>query len=184
MILTGSIARLHDAESFRSHQSHTQLKIPRSLWKSKVHYRIHNSPPLGPIPSQINPVHAHYSFKIYIHITHPSKPGSSKRSLSLSYPHQNPVCISPIRAKYPAHLILLDTITRITFGEVLIVQCPTVPPNLVPHSPKYSSVPSQTPSAYAPPSMRQTKFHTHTKQQAPVIFFPSLHSETAKGTTV
>jgi hypothetical protein len=63
------------------------------------------------------------------------------------------VCLSPICAKYPAHLILLDMITRIKFGEFLIVQCPRVPPYLVPRSPKYSSVPSQIPSAYAPPSM-------------------------------
>ena len=154
MLLTQNIARLCGAESFfRNHQSHTPLKIPRSLWEPKVHYRIHNSPPIGPIPSQNNPVHAHYYFKIHIHITLPFKPGSSKRSLSLRYPHQNPVCISPIRAKYPAHLILLDMITQITFGEVLIVRCPTVPPYLVPRSPKYSSVPSQTHSAYAPPSM-------------------------------
>ena len=168
MLLTENIARLHSAESFRSHKSNTQLKIPLNLWELKVHYRIHNSPPFGPILSQTNPVHAHYFFKIHIHITLPSKPGSSKKSLSPRYPQQNPS--SPIRAKYPAHLILLDMITWITYGEVLTVQCPTVPTYLVPRSPKYTSVPSQTPSAYAPPSMWQTKFHTHTKQQAPVIF--------------
>jgi len=32
-------------------------EIPRLLWRSKFHYRVHNSQPLVPIPREMNPVH-------------------------------------------------------------------------------------------------------------------------------
>ena len=90
-------------------------EIPRILWNLRVHYRTHKRPPPVPILGQPNPVHIPTSHLLEIHpnIIHPSTRRSPQWSLSVWFPHQDPIhpLSSPIRATCPTHLIL-ETNTR------------------------------------------------------------------------
>jgi hypothetical protein len=57
--------------------------------------------------------------KVHLNIILPSTPGSPQWSHYLRFPHPNPIHASPlpIHTTCPAHLILLDIITRTILGE-------------------------------------------------------------------
>jgi hypothetical protein len=92
-LLTYSMEQSHSLEDNRF--SATQ-EIPRILWNQKFHYRIHKCTLPIPILSQLDPVHTptSYFLKIPLNIILPFKLGSPKWSLSIRFPHQNPVIIS------------------------------------------------------------------------------------------
>jgi hypothetical protein len=60
--------------------------------------RTYKCPSPVPIRNQIERVHTStfHFLKIHLNVIRPSTPGSSKWSLSFRFPHQNPVCTSPL----------------------------------------------------------------------------------------
>ena len=88
---------MQQSPSWEANRFSASQEISRTLWNPKVHYRIHKCLPPVPVLSQPEPVHAptpHF-LKIRI-IIFPSTPGSPNWSLSLRFPHQNPVYTSPL----------------------------------------------------------------------------------------
>jgi hypothetical protein len=99
-------------------------ELPSMLRNPKIHYRVHKSPPLIPILSQINPVHTipSYLSKIYLNIVQLSthlRFGLPSGLFLSGFPTNilHAFRFSPILAIWPAHLILFDLIIQIILGE-------------------------------------------------------------------
>ena len=139
-------------------------------------------PATPPYPQldQSNPRPPSNCLTIPVNIILPSTTGPSKWSLSFWFPHQNPECTSPpfphtCYVHHPSQCSWLDHLNiwwciYISLSSSLcnflfsLVTSPLSGRN------KLLSIYSQTPSAYVPPSMWATKFHTHTEQYTKLWF--------------
>jgi hypothetical protein len=94
---------MEQSPSWEANRFAASQEIPSILWNPKVHYRIHKCLPPIPILSQLNPVHTPTShvLKIRLNIILPSMPGSPQWSLSLRFPHQNPIGASTLPSPPP-----------------------------------------------------------------------------------
>jgi len=133
--------------SWEANRFAASQEIPRISRNPKIHYRTHKRPPPVSILSQPNKVHIPTSHLLQIHpnIIHPSMPRFRQWSPSLRFPQQDHIhpLSSPIRATCPAHLIILDIITRTILGDEYKSLAPryvisSTPRYLVPPTSKYS----------------------------------------------
>ena len=94
-------------------------EILRISWNPKVHYRTYKCPPPVPILGQHNPVHipTFHLLEILPNIIHPSMLRSPQWSLSLRFPHQDP--IRPPLLPHTRHMPCPSHISRFYHRTIL-----------------------------------------------------------------
>jgi hypothetical protein len=101
-------------------------KTPHILWKQQVHWRFYKCPSLVPILCRWISSHPYIHFiHIHFNIPLPSESMSHKWSLPLRFCRIKCLyesVITPIRATYLSHFILLNLISLIIFGKKVKVK--------------------------------------------------------------
>jgi hypothetical protein len=110
---------MEQSPSWEANRFSASQEIPRILWNSKVHYRIHKCPQPVPILSQLDPVHTPTShfLKTHLNTILPFTPGSPKGFPS-GFPTKPCICLSSPHTRYmyrPSHSS--DFITRTILSE-------------------------------------------------------------------
>ena len=92
-LLTYLLYSMVQSPSWEANWFTASQEIPRISRNPKVHYCTHKRPPPVSILGQPNPVHIPTSHLLEIHrnIIHPFTPRSPQWSLSLRFPHQDPI---------------------------------------------------------------------------------------------
>jgi len=138
---------MEQSPSWETNWFSASQEIPRISWNPKVHYCIHKWPTPVPTLSQLDPVHTptSYFLKVHLNFILQTTSGSPKWSLSLRFPHQNPVYASPLThmpyMPCPSHSSQFYHPNNIGRGvqiKLLIMQFSPLPCYFVPPRPKYS----------------------------------------------
>jgi len=113
---------MHQSPPWQANRFSASQEIPRILWNTKVHYRIHKCPTPVPVLSQLDPVHTSHptSWRSILILSSHLRLGLPSDLFPSGFPTKplyTPL-LSPIRATCAAHPILLNFITRTILGEV------------------------------------------------------------------
>jgi hypothetical protein len=145
-------------------------EFPNILWHGNVHYLVHQSPPLLPVVSQINPVPITPSLGFILMSFSHLRLSLPSGLLLLAFTTKSYKNSSPMLAIRPVHLILFDVIILSKLGGEYKLWSTALCASFLPFHPFsvqifFSAPCSQIPSVYVLPLMADTKFHTHAKHR-------------------